>query len=233
MKPAGTIGSQLDQVLARVASASRRSGRAPDAVRLIGVVKTVPAETVREAVRLGLRDLGENRVQEAEDKVRAVGRESARWHLIGHLQRNKVARALDLFDCVHSVDSIELAQALSRRITAPRTLPVLLEVNVSGEASKFGVAPERLEALLAAANALPGLEVRGLMTVGPPVETPDAARPAFARLRVLRDRTGPAVGVPLPELSMGMSGDFEAAIEEGSTMVRVGTAIFGARASHR
>src|SRR6185436_5057661 len=131
-----------------------------------------------------------------------------------------------LFDCVHSVDSIELAEALSRRIVAPRRLTVLLEVNVSGEASKHGVA---LEGLLAAAAPLPGLEVRGLMTVGPRVETPDAARPAFARLRELRDRAARACGVPLPDLSMGMSGDYEIAVEEGSTMVRVGTAIFADR----
>ena len=186
-------------------------------------------DVVREAVALGLRDFGENRVQEAEGKVEAVGREAATWHLIGHLQRNKVARALGLFDCVHSVDSIELAEALSRRIVAPRRLPVLLEVNVSGEASKHGVAPEGLEGLLAAAAPLPGLEVRGLMTVGPRVETPDAARPAFARLRELRDRAARACGVPLPDLSMGMSGDYEIAVEEGSTMVRVGTAIFADR----
>lgn len=230
MNPAGTIGSRLEEVLGRIASAARRSRRAPDAVRLIGVVKTVPAETVREAVRLGLRELGENRVQEAEGKVGVVGRDAARWHLIGHLQRNKAARALELFDCVHSVDSIELAQALSRRIAAPRRLAVLLEVNVSGETSKFGVAPEKLEGLLASVVSLPGLDVRGLMTVGPRVETPEAARPAFARLRELSERAGKMAGVPLPELSMGMSGDYEIAVEEGSTMVRVGTAIFGARA---
>jgi pyridoxal phosphate enzyme (YggS family) len=225
----GTIGTRLHEVQGRLASAVRRSGRAPDAVRLIGVVKTVPPEVVREAVRSGLRDLGENRVQEAEGKVAAVGRDAATWHLVGHLQRNKVARALDLFDCVHSVDSLDLARALSRRIVAPRRLPVLLEVNVSGEASKFGVAPPDLEGLLAAVLPLSGIEVRGLMTVGPRVESPEAARPAFAALRELRDRAARACGVPLPELSMGMSGDYEIAAEEGSTMVRVGTAIFGAR----
>ena len=229
MNPVGTIGTRLHEVQGRLTDAARRSGRAPDAVRLIGVVKTVQPDAVREAIQSGLRDLGENRVQEAEGKVAAVGREAATWHLIGHLQRNKVARALDLFDCVHSVDSLDLATALSRRIVAPRRLPVLLEVNVSGEASKFGVKPQDLEGLLAAVLPLPGIEVRGLMTVGPVVEWPEGARPAFAALRELRDHAARACGVPLPELSMGMSGDYEVAVEEGSTMVRVGTAIFGAR----
>lgn len=229
MKPEGTLGSRLNEVLGRIAGAAGRSGRPPGGVRLIGVVKTVPAETVREAVRLGLGDLGENRVQEAADKIAAVGRDAARWHLVGHLQRNKAARALELFDCIHSVDSLELAGALSGRLAPGRRLPVLAEVNVSGETTKFGVAPEDLERLLEAVAALPGLEVRGLMTVGPAVLAPELARPAFARLRTLREQAERTLGRALPELSMGMSGDYEVAVEEGSTMVRVGTAIFGAR----
>lgn len=233
MSPDGTIRTRLDEVRGRLSEAARRSGRAPDAVRLVGVVKTVPAETVRDAVAAGLRDLGENRVQEAGEKVAAVGRASACWHLVGHLQRNKAARALELFDWVHSVDSIELARALSRRIVTPRVLPVLLEVNVSGEATKFGVAPEGVEALLDQVRALPGLEVRGLMTVGPAVDAPEAARPAFAALRERRDRAAAASGLALAELSMGMSGDYEVAVEEGSTMVRVGAAIFGPRGAAR
>ncbi len=216
--------------MARVARAIERSGRPDGAVRLVAVVKTVPAELVREAVALGVSDLGESRVQEAEGRIPAVGREGLRWHFIGHLQRNKAGRAAELFDRVHAIDSLELAAALSRRAVAiGRRVPALIEVNASGETSKFGVAPERLEALLASIRGLPGLAIDGLMTVGPPVERPEAARAGCARLRELRRGAEQALGIELPELSMGMSGDFEVAIEEGSTMVRVGTAIFGAR----
>ena len=198
---------------------------------LVGVVKTVPAERILEAVALGLADLGENRVQEAEAHIAAVGRTAARWHMIGHLQRNKVARAVELFDRVHGVDSAELAASLSRRAVAGgRTLPVLVEVNVSGEATKFGAEPEAVVELLERVAALPGLVLDGLMTVGPAVASAEAARPGFARLRALRDRGEQALGVKLPELSMGMSGDFDVAVEEGATLVRVGTALFGERA---
>jgi pyridoxal phosphate enzyme (YggS family) len=199
-------------------------------VVLVGVVKTVPADAIREAVAAGLADLGESRVQEADQHVGAVGRTAARWHMVGHLQRNKAARALELFDRVHGVDSAELAEALSRRaVAASRTLPVLVEVNVSGEATKFGVAPEAVIRLIERVAGLPGLSLDGLMTVGPPVGGPEEARPGFARLRALRDRGERSLGLRLPELSMGMSGDFEVAIQEGATMVRVGTAIFGSR----
>jgi hypothetical protein len=174
--------------------------------------------------------LGENRVQEAQAKIPLVGRDRARWHLVGHLQRNKVPRALELFDRIHGLDGIELAEALSRRaVLAGRSLPVLVEVNVSGEATKFGVTPADLEPLLGRVAALPGLRVDGLMTVGAPVERAEDARRGFARLRELREGAERCLGIALPELSMGMSADFEVAIEEGSTMVRVGTAIFGAR----
>ena len=199
-------------------------------MRLIGVVKTVAADMVREAVALGLEDLGENRVQEAEAKIVAVGRKAVRWHMIGHVQRNKAGRVAELFDCVHGVDSLALAQALSRRATSARaTLPVLIEVNISGESSKFGVAPDALESLLEPMATLEGLDLRGLMTVGRPVENAEDARGDFARLRELRDRAQARLGRELPELSMGMSGDFEVAVEEGATMVRVGTALFGPR----
>lgn len=197
---------------------------------LVGVVKTVPADAIREAVAAGLADLGESRVQEADQHVGAVGRTAARWHMVGHLQRNKAARALELFDRVHGVDSAELAEALSRRaVAASRTLPVLVEVNVSGEATKFGVAPEAVIRLIERVAGLPGLSLDGLMTVGPPVGGPEEARPGFARLRALRDRGERSLGLRLPELSMGMSGDFEVAVEEGATMVRVGSALFGER----
>jgi len=240
----------------RIRQAAERSGRLPEAVRLVAVVKTVPAALVAEAVALGVADLGESRVQEAEAKIAQVGRRAARWHLIGHLQRNKVGRAVGLFDRVHSVDSAELAHALSvRSVTnmesmappaafgvgrpaaagrgaAPEggRLRVLVEVNVGGEATKQGVAPGDAGALVEIVAALPGLELDGLMTVGPAAAGPEDARAGFALLRRLRDEIEAATGVRLPELSMGMSGDFEAAIAEGATMVRVGTALFGPRA---
>jgi pyridoxal phosphate enzyme (YggS family) len=196
----------------------------------VGASKQVPPDTVREAVALGLRDLGENRVQEASSKIAAVGRDAARWHLIGHLQRNKAAKAVELFDLVHSVDDVELATELSRRsASAGRVLPVLVEVNVSGESSKFGVAPDALDRLLDAIRPLAGVRLEGLMTVGRPVERAEDARADFVRLRDLRDRGARVTGLPLPELSMGMSGDYEVAIEEGATLVRVGTALFGTR----
>ena len=229
------LASNLAAVRDRISAAERRSGRPAGSVTLIGVVKTLTAETVAAAVALGLRDLGENKVQEAEGHQRQLdlGRSAARWHMIGHLQRNKAGKALELFDLVHGVDDAELARTLARRATAAgRVLPVLIEVNVSGEASKFGVAPEGVAELAEQVKSLAGLQLLGLMTVGAPVEQLEEARPGFARLRVLRDGLVPRLGQPLPELSMGMSGDFEVAIEEGATMVRVGTALFGARNAH-
>jgi len=229
-----TLRPRLDEVRGRIEAATARSGRPAGAVTLIGVTKTVAAETMQAAVAAGLADLGENRVQEAQGKIPVVGRARVRWHFIGHLQRNKAGRAVELFDRVHSVDDAEVAEALSRHAAAAgRTLPVLVEVNVSGEASKFGVAPGALAALLERVAALPGLALDGLMTVGPRGETAEAARPGFARLRGLRDEAERRLGRRLPELSMGMSGDFEVAVEEGSTMVRVGGAIFGPRAVQR
>ena len=161
-----------------------------------------------------------------------LGRAGITWHMIGHLQRNKAGKAVELFDRVHGVDDHELAKALSTRANAVgRVLAVLVEVNVSGEDSKHGVTPERLEELLAGISTLPGLAVDGLMTIGRPVERTEDARADFARLRALRDRAETSLGMRLPQLSMGMSGDFEVAVEEGSTLVRVGSAIFGARSA--
>jgi len=226
------LSGRLDGIRAALARAADRVGRDPLEVRLIAVVKQVPAERVRAATELGLTDLGENRVQEAEGKIAAVGRAGVRWHMIGHLQRNKAGRAVELFDRIQSVDRLELAEAISRRATAlGRVVPVQIEVNVSGEATKFGVAAGELEALARAMTRLPGLKLDGLMTVGAPAAEPEAARPGFARLRKLRDETQQALGMSLPELSMGMSGDYEVAVEEGATMVRIGTALFGARES--
>jgi PLP dependent protein len=228
--PSSAIRGRLDEVRGRIARAAERAGRDPRSVVLVGVIKTVPEELIREVVSLGLADLGESRVQEAEAHVGAVGREAARWHMIGHLQRNKAGRSVELFDRVQGVDSVGLAEALSRRaVAAGRRLPVLVEVNVTGEATKFGAAPDAVLGLLERVVELPGLAIDGLMTVGAPVATPGEARPGFARLRALRDETERALGLRLPELSMGMSGDFEVAVEEGATMVRVGTALFGER----
>jgi pyridoxal phosphate enzyme (YggS family) len=225
-----TLRDRLDTLRSRIAAAAARAGRAPGEVVLIGVTKTVAADRVAEAIALGVLDLGENRVQEAQEKIATVGPSPARWHLIGHLQRNKAGRAVELFERIHGVDGFEVAEALSKRAEARGLrLPALLEVNVSGEVSKFGVAPDAAEALLARIADLPGIALDGLMTVGAPVERAEDARPGFARLRELRDRLETRLRVKLPQLSMGMSGDFETAVEEGSTMVRVGSALFGAR----
>ena len=217
---------RLAAVRARIAAAAERVGRDPESVRLIGASKTVPAGVLVQAVRAGLRDLGENRVQEAEAKaplLRADLTDGAgpQWHLIGHLQSNKARKAVALFDWIHSVDSPRLADALDRIARElGRTPRVLIEVNTSGEASKEGVAPEAAPALIAHVAGLAAIRLVGLMTIGPLAGDP---RPAFRRLRGLRDAAG------LAELSMGMSGDFEDAVEEGATMVRVGSALFGAR----
>lgn len=217
-------------VRGRIADAERRSGRAPGSVTLIGVVKTLAPEVVAAAVQAGLADLGENRVQEAELHQRTVARGAARWHMIGHLQGNKAGKAVAMFDLVHGVDDADLADTLARRARAAGlVMPVLVEVNVSGEASKFGVAPEALPGLLERVAAIEGIELRGLMTVGAPVARPEDARGGFAKLRGLRDEGERRLGRRLPELSMGMSSDYEVAVEEGATLVRVGTALFGER----
>jgi pyridoxal phosphate enzyme (YggS family) len=224
-----SLGGRLAQVREALAHAARRSGRDAGSVRLVAVVKTMPAEAVAEAVALGIEDLGENRVQEAEEKIPIVGRLAARWHLVGHLQRNKAGRAVRLFDRIHGLDSRALAESLSRLAAgAGRALPVMIEVNVSGVASQFGVAPAEVRPLAEAIAALPSLALDGLMTVGAPGPAPESRR-TFAALRGLRDDVERDLGLRLPELSMGMSGDFEIAAEEGSTMVRVGTALFGPR----
>ena len=228
-----TLASNLAFVRERIAAAERRSGRPAGSVTLIGVVKSLAAETISAAVALGLTDLGENKIQEAESHQRTVGRTTARWHMVGHLQRNKAGRAVQMFDVVHGVDDAGLAGALARRAHgAGRRQRVLIEVNVSDEASKFGVAPDGLASLAEQLLALRDLQLLGFMTVGPPVARPDDARPGFVRLRVLCDAVEKRLGEALPELSMGMSGDFDVAVEEGATMVRVGTALFGARNAH-
>jgi hypothetical protein len=228
------IGARLSAVRERIAAAARRAGRAPDAVTLVGVAKQQPAAVVAAAVRAGLGCVGENFAQEARAKIPAVremlagaGVAVPRWHFIGQLQQNKARLVAPLFDCVESVDRLALAAELDRRAAAAgRTLDVLLQVNVSGEAQKGGVAPGELPGLVDAVSALGHLRLRGLMAIPEASDDPEASRPAFARLRALRD----ALGRPeVVELSMGMSADFEVAIEEGATLVRVGTALFGAR----
>jgi pyridoxal phosphate enzyme (YggS family) len=217
------VRTNLEQVRERIARATARAGRRADDVLLIGVSKTVDLERIQAALAAGLRALGENRVQEAKTKVAELGR-PATWHLVGHLQTNKVKDALEVFDVIHSLDRLELAQELERR-AASRGLAVeaLLQVNVAAEASKGGFAPDAVGEALDVIGKLAHVKVTGLMAIPPEVARPDDARPWFRGLRELAERHG------LKRLSMGMSGDFEVAIEEGATMVRVGTAIFGAR----
>jgi PLP dependent protein len=226
-----SAAERLAAVRERIAAAARRAARDPAAVRLAGAAKRQPIETIADAVRAGLRDLGANYVQEAVAQRRALAEALGEalfaelgWHGIGHLQRNKVRDAVACFDWLHGVDGAALAAALSKQAAeADRTCTILLQLNLSGEASKSGVAEAELPALLDATRALPHLRVAGLMTMPAPAPDPEAARPAFARLREIAVRHG------LTELSMGMSDDFEVAIEEGATLVRIGTALFGAR----
>jgi pyridoxal phosphate enzyme (YggS family) len=223
------VEERLSAVRRRIAHAAGAAGRDATAVTLIGATKGVDADRVREAFAAGLRDFGENRVQEALPKMAAVGA-GPRWHLIGHLQRNKARQAAAAFDLVHSLDGAALARALNRAAGAGgRRIRVLIEVNVAGEPTKYGVAPAEAEALVAACGECEWLEPVGLMTVAPAAADPQAVRGVFRALRELRDRLRPLAGPAFRELSMGMSGDFEVAVEEGATMVRIGRAIFGER----
>jgi PLP dependent protein len=227
---AETIAENLESVQGRIAAACARAGRATEGVRLLAVSKTYGPDAVREAAGCGQRLFGENRVQEAAAKIPACPGH-LQWHLIGHLQGNKAAQAARLFDWVHSVDSEKLLEALDRHAAeAGRRLEVLVQVNVSGERSKSGLPPEAVPPLLARANDLRAVEVRGLMTIPPLSEDPEKARSHFRALREWRDRWEAETGMDLAELSMGMTHDLEVAIEEGATFVRVGTGIFGARA---
>jgi len=217
------LQAQIQEVRAKMAAAARRGCRQIDDITLVAVSKTVPPERVDEALALGVTTFGESKLQEAKAKIPLVS-SRARWHMIGHLQTNKARVAVELFELIHSVDSVKLAADLNKWAErVGKTQAVLLEINVSGEPSKFGIKPEDLNAMLDPIVALPRLEVRGLMTLAPFAEDAEKARPYFRRLRELRDAVG------LRELSMGMSNDFEIAVEEGATIVRVGTAIFGER----
>ena len=223
------LTDNLAAIQKRIKAACDRCDRFPNAVTLLAVTKTQPPEAVSAAAGLGLMVFGENKVQEAKAKIPLCpGR--LRWHFIGHLQSNKCRDAVQLFQMIQSVDSLPLAQEINKRADeAAKTMPILLEVNLAGEASKFGYKPQALLAELDAINALPRLEIHGLMTVPPWTPDPENSRLHFRRLRTLKEECEQKLGAPLPHLSMGMSGDFEVAIEEGATMVRIGTAIFGAR----
>jgi pyridoxal phosphate enzyme (YggS family) len=239
------IEANLEKVSERIASAARRSGRRADEIRLVAITKTHPADVVEMAYLAGVRDFGENRVEEASVKVPAVqervpSREQPCWHMVGHLQRRKAKAAVALFDWIHSVDSLRLAQRINRMAAeSGKAPPVLLEVNVSGEASKYGFdaspsgggeAQDLFIADVEQILALPHVRPCGLMTMAPIVADPEQARPVFVALRALRDQLHCRFPqVDWGELSMGMTDDFEVAIEEGATMVRIGRAIFGER----
>jgi hypothetical protein len=227
-----SIADRLTDVRARIDAAARSARRDPSSVRLIAVSKTFPIDAVREAFQAGHRDFGENRVQEALQKMERSADLQIRWHLLGHLQTNKARKAAPAFAMIQSVDGVELLEKLDQAADDTGHAPeLLIQVDVAGEATKFGVSPDEVPRLFEAAGTCRVARVVGLMTLPPVPETPEDARPWFRRLRDLRDQWH-ASGVPahmLRELSMGMSGDFEVAIQEGATMVRVGTAIFGSR----
>jgi len=227
------VAENLDAIQQRIRAACARAGRAPDSVMLLPVTTSHPPETVRRAAELGLNVFGENRVQEARAKI-PLCPGHLRWHMIGHLQSNKCRDAVELFAMIESVDSFSLAQEINKWADkSARTIPILLEVNMAGEATKFGYKPEQLLLDLERINALPRIEVHGLMTIAPWTQEPEKVRPVFRQLCELKTKCEKILGVPLPHLSMGMSGDFEVAIEEGATIVRLGTLLFGPRPKAR
>lgn len=228
-----SLSTRLDTIQRRIDAACERVGRVRNAVMLIAVSKTHPASTIREAIDTGCKVFGENKVQEAEGKILMIGRELAEWHLIGHLQSNKVRKAVQLFDVIHSLDSIELAERLERICIDEnrKELPVLVQVDLAGEETKSGVSESDLRELVTYLKSCERLRLIGLMVLPPFFDDPEATRPYFVRLKEMRDELASegAFAGNRGELSMGMSHDFEVAIEEGATMVRVGTAIFGER----
>ncbi|MGI8732988.1 MAG: YggS family pyridoxal phosphate-dependent enzyme [Pyrinomonadaceae bacterium] len=225
------LQTRLDSVRARIAACVQRSNRAPEEITLVAVSKTHPPQLLREAIGIGVTDLGENRVQEAGPKIAEVGRSAARWHLIGHLQTNKARKAISLFDVIHSLDSISLARRLEQASIdeGREELRVLIQVDLAGEATKSGIVPEKLLDLVEVVNDCSRLKFAGLMVLPPFFEDRERVRPFFRRLKELRDelQLKRYFGVERGELSMGMTHDFEVAIEEGATMLRIGTAIFG------
>jgi pyridoxal phosphate enzyme (YggS family) len=225
------LAENLEQIEQRIHAACVRARRTRDSVLLLAVSKTHPPETIREATNLGLTFFGENKIQEAKAKIpNCPGK--ARWHFIGHLQSNKCRDAVEVFEMIQGVDSLAIAQEINKRAEQlSKTMPILLEVNVAGEGSKFGYQPGQLLAELETLNALPRLEIHGLMAIPPYTPVPEKARPYFQKLRDLKEQAEAALSAPLPHLSMGMSGDFEVAIDEGATIIRIGTALFGERQS--
>ncbi len=228
-----SLPENLSSVQQRIRAACNRCDREPNSVTLLAVAKTQPPEVVSAAAEFGLILFGENKVQEAKAKI-PLCPGKLRWHFIGHLQSNKCRDAVNLFQMIQSVDSLPLAREINRRADeAARTMPVLLEVNLAGEASKFGYRLEQLLAELKEINSLPRIEIKGLMTVPPWSPDAENSRKHFRRLRELKTECERVLGAPLPHLSMGMSGDFEVAIEEGATIIRIGTALFGPRAKRQ
>ncbi len=227
------LADNLTVIQQRIRAACDRAGRSVDSVTLLAVSKTHPADTIKSVTDLGLTLFGENKVQEAKAKIpNSPGK--ARWHFIGHLQSNKCRDAVELFSMIQCVDSLAIAQEINKRADqASKTMPVLLEINVAREGSKFGYKPGQMLAELKELNALPRLEIHGLMAIPPFSPEPEKSRPHFKVLSEMKLRAEDILGAPLPVLSMGMSDDFEIAIEEGSTMIRVGTALFGVRQSLR
>lgn len=227
------VRERLEKVRARIEAAAHASGRAPEDVSLIAVSKTHPTEVVLHAIEAGVTDLGENRVQEADGKIEEIGRARATWHLIGHLQANKARRAVQLFDVIHSVDSSSLARRLDRLCTEEvrNELPLLIQVDLANETTKSGVSEADLPELISTIMACQRLKLMGLMAVPPFFEDTERVRPYFQRLRRLRDelKSRDVFGLEIGALSMGMTNDFEVAIQEGATMIRIGTAIFGER----
>jgi len=224
-----SIAENLERVREQIAQAAARAGRVAEEIELVAITKTHPAEKVREAIEAGQTLFGESRVQEARAKIPELP-SNLRWHFVGHLQKNKIRHALPLFEMTHSADSLDVAQDINRIAGEQGMHPrVLLQVNVAGEGSKFGFKPEAVRAEMELLLALPRLTIEGLMTIPPLAEEAEASRKFFVQLRNLRDALERKFDVKLSQLSMGMSGDFSIAIEEGATLVRVGTAIFGKR----
>jgi PLP dependent protein len=227
------LRTRHNEVGEKISARARACARAPEEITLVSVSKTHPVDTLRLALQVGITDFGENRVQEADAKIAELGRHAARWHLIGHLQANKARRAVRLFDVIHSLDSIPLAQRLDHfcKVEKRNELPVLIQVDLAGEETKSGVAEEELAKLVKAVNDCSRLRLVGLMTLPPFFDDAEKVRPFFRRLKELRDdfQSRGSFGNKPGELSMGMSHDFEVAIEEGATILRIGTAIFGER----
>ncbi len=226
-----SLPENLAGIQQRIQAACDRSGRPAGSVKLLAVSKSQPPDSIEQAAQCGLALFGENKVQEARHKI-ALSPGRLRWHFIGHLQTNKVREAVELFEMIQTVDSLPLALEIQKRCQqAAKTMPVLLEINVAGESSKHGYAPARLLSELKDLAGLDRLQIQGVMAIPPFNPSPEQARPHFRQLRTLRDQAEQVLGFGLPHLSMGMSGDFEVAIEEGSTLVRLGTALFGQRQS--